>query len=128
MILVLLQNAYYPGGCKRPMNRRLWLWLLWRSHTGKRLKEMLPEGLEYYVDEANPKIGEHADACFPADLTHLSRLLDTVHPTLILACGRIAQEGCRKLDVPFMSVPHPAWRFLSKETTAEIRRKLETMV
>ena len=124
MILVLLQNPYRERGVDRYNDREFWLGRMWSSYTGKRLKEMLPEDMNIWVDNASWNWGEESSACFPADLVHIKNLVSKLEPEKILACGRIAQEGLRKLNIEYIPAPHPAYRALSKKMTAEIRSKL----
>jgi hypothetical protein len=122
-----LQNAYYPDGIEpdRIKDRRTWLRLLWRSHTGKRLKEMLPDEIETFITEASPMIGTKPSDAFEADLGFMrSEIQEHSNAKIILACGKIAQAGLDKLGVTYISAPHPAWRLLSKRMTAEIKEKL----
>jgi len=123
MILYILQNAYTSD--KHPFtNKKEWSKELLRSHSGRRLKEMIPDGAEFKVINASDNIGTHPSSSFKADLKHMSKLINKIKPDIICACGRIAQDGCRELGIKFISAPHPAWRQLSKKITRDIRRKL----
>ncbi len=122
MLLVVLQNAYRNGGVY--ISREEWLERLWVSHTGRRLREMLPDGCEPYVINASPQIGTHSGAVYPPDLAHIQAAIDRVRPDTILACGKLAQAGLDQLGVSYIAAPHPAWRRLSKARTAAIREKL----
>ena len=126
MILIFLQNAYASKDIKpwKLKQRKIWEPRLWKSHTGKRLKEMLPDGAVFYVANANPIIGTRASDCFDADIIHMQLEICNVKPDVILACGKIAQEGLNRLGQKYIAAPHPAWRLLSKAMTAEIRSKL----
>jgi 2-methylisocitrate lyase-like PEP mutase family enzyme len=88
---------------------------------------MLPDGVEVYVENASPRIGRKPNAVFPPDLEHIESVLEQVQPSVILACGRLAQTGLDKLGVNYVPAPHPAYRALSHEMTAEIRKKLEAV-
>ena len=122
-ILVFLQNAYYRRG--RALPRKVWEYALWKSHTGRRLREMLPSNCEVYIENASPKWGVESGACFPADTEHIQVIVKEQKPKIILACGTVAQAGLSELDIEFIPVPHPAWRLLSKEKIMEIRELLE---
>ena len=125
-LLVILQNAYGVTEKRRKQltTERLWLHGLWNSQTGKRLKEMLPSDLNIKIINASPKIGCYADALFPPDKKYLRHNINEFQPDVILACGRIAQQGMNVLDMPYMAAPHPAWRLLSKIKTEEIKLTL----
>jgi len=124
VLLVVLQNAYRKSGAPY-RNRRQWLKCLWLSHTGKRLRRMLPADIEPYVINANPQIGKHAGAVFPPDLEHLRQTIERVNPSVILACGRMAQTGLDALGVTYVAAPHPAWRQLTELEITVIREKLD---
>ena len=116
MLLVVLQNTY-----ELLTNTPEWETALWASHTGKRLREMLPDGMEFTVTNASKVIGSGVCSECPADTAHLTTIIEQVGPTRILACGKVAQAGLTELGVEFVAAPHPAWRLLSKDRTAAIR-------
>jgi len=124
MILFILQNAYHSDKYHF-RNSEEWSEDLIRSHTGRRLKEMFPVGINVVVVNASPLIGESAKSCFNADLSYIQEKIDRYRPAIICACGRIAQNGCRKLNLDFVSAPHPAWRALTKVQTKQIRNILK---
>lgn len=121
--LFILQNGYHSEKYQY-RNRQEWGRDLLRSHTGRRLSEMLPVGGTVKVVNAHPGIGKNAAACFGYDLRHMRRMLRRYRPDVICACGRIAQAGCRALGVEHIALPHPAWRQLSKKHTSRIRKQL----
>ena len=123
MILFILQNAYKSA--KHPFtNNQEWSRELLCSHTGRRLKEMIPDNSTYAVINASPLIGDNPDSIYIADTTHILNMIASIKPDVICACGKIAQEGCRKLNLTFIPAPHPAWRCLSKIITTKIRNRL----
>jgi len=101
---------------------------MWLSHTGSRLKEMLPDGSQVYVANANPKIGKETGAIFPPDLEHMQKVIDEINPELILGCGKIAQRGLSEMGIEYISAPHPAWRALSKKETGRICKRIKLAV
>ena len=125
-LLVVLQCAY--GNTKKRRRqlkkRRLWLKGLWDSHTGKRLKEMLPDNMDYQVINSTPKIGDRSDAVFPPDPVYIQAWVECYEPDYILACGKVAQEALEELGLEFFRAPHPAWRLLSKEDTSRFHDDL----
>ena len=127
MILVILQCAYYLDG--KPRNRVAWLQGLEHSHTGKRLKEMLPTGIDYYVINASQEIGSSSDALFPPDNKYIKHTIEHISPTIILACGKVAQAAVDEieLDIPIIKTYHPAFRGLSKDMTKSINECIQAV-
>jgi len=125
-VLVLLQNAYYRQGEYK--ERKQWLLDLNNSTTGIRLAEMLPIGLDYYITNASPLIGDHPDSYFDADINHLIAEITKVRPKLILACGECAQKGVAKITTPIKIIAtyHPAYRRLTKKITRKVRQEIIT--
>ena len=99
-----------------------WLHALWQSHTGKRLREMLPDDCTPTIINASLE----ADVVFPPSLASLQEALAGTQPdVVVLACGKTARQGLDEIGVTdYVSAPHPAWRALTKESTAEIRELL----
>jgi hypothetical protein len=123
MILFILQNAYTSD--KHPFKNEVeWSRELLRSHTGRRLKEMIPDGVEYRVINASPAIGNNAKSCYDPDTEHIKTLVEQIKPDIICACGRMAQKGCKSLGYDFIETPHPAWRQLSKNKSNEIKEQI----
>jgi len=127
MILIFLQNAYRKNGNKY-RSREHWLKRMWNSHTGRRLKEMLPSESQIYVANASPKIGKDANTIFYPDLEYMKRIINKVNPSIIVGCGKIAQKGLNELGVEYISAPHPAWRALSKKETKRICEEIRSIV
>jgi len=124
MILFILQNAYRSAKYQF-RNEDEWHEDLFRSHTGRRLKEMVPDGVQFCVVNSTDKIGDSADSLYFADPFHIECMLNGIKPDLVVACGKIAQAGCRELGIDFISAPHPAWRALSKKDTERIRNEIK---
>lgn len=120
MLLIILQNTY-----EHLTNSPAWKEVFWESYTGKRLREMLPEGIEFVVTNASKTIGDGPASVCRADGAHITAMIERVQPDRILACGKVAQAALEELGIDFLAAPHPAWRQLSKEKTAEIRAFLD---
>lgn len=122
-ILFFLQNAYRS---ERYQFRNVEEWYvdLMRSHSGRRLAQMIPEGVDVAVVNASPIIGDNAKSCYPPDPKHVRRMIRKHKPDIICACGKIAQRGLSEMGIEYVPVPHPAWRALSKEHVARIRQQL----
>ncbi len=135
-VLVVLQNAWRrnarPGQVSWSLvyperSRQLWERALWRSHTGKRLKGMLPENCEVRVGEASPKVANNPRDVFPMEPAHVRQQVEEWKPDVALLLGKEAQKA--KVLVEGMGVrvvvgPHPAYRLLSKAMAAEVRQKV----
>jgi hypothetical protein len=83
------------------------------STTGRRLRDFFGGLCDHVTwEEASPQIGTASGARFPADLDHLRRAFSEVRPLVVLAFGRVAQQGVR--DAGFtgavIDAPHPAAR------------------
>lgn len=124
-ILFILQNAYKSDKYKFT-NHEEWSNQLMRSHTGRRLKDMIPAGISFAVINASDKIGDNPNSCYEADLKYISKWIKKINPTVICACGKIAQNGCKELGINYVPAPHPAWRLFSKETAFEVRDNLQS--
>ena len=121
-VLVVLQCAYGDTERRREeiSDRDVWLAGLWKSYSGKRLKEMLPDEYDCIIINSTEEIGCDSAAIYPPDLEYIESWVNKTSPDIIVGCGKIAQRGLLDLGVEFVSAPHPAWRMLSKEKTAQI--------
>ena len=130
MVLVVLQNPYRNNALASGWNPSTWLKELWRSHTGTRLREVLPDDCDVRITNANPKLADSVSDCLPPDIAHLKRTATRVKPDVVLACGKMACQGISQLEtqIRVVEMPHPAYRALSKETTKQIRAKLDAAV
>ena len=129
-VLFVLQNAWRqeaPVGGRREWKPRHWAKALWASHTGRRLREFIPEGIELVVINASPEVGNRSTAVFLADAMRMHVQMQGLHPDLVVLCGKVAQElliVVKDYERPYVLAPHPAWRALSKARTAEIREEI----
>jgi len=127
MILFILQNAYKND--KHPFtNSEEWSRELLRSHTGRRLQEMIPANADYKVINASEEIGNNPDSIFKGNVEHVSGWIEKLKPDIIVACGRVAQQLCCDMKIKYLPVPHPAWRRLSKRETTETRIYLSNKI
>lgn len=120
LLLIFLQNAWgveegYVPSYERESFRK--------SHTSKRLTEAIPDGTIFEIRNCSPKIGIKSDSYFKADLEYIKEQINTIKPTLILACGKSARKAFEKLplDIPIVYMPHPTYRALSKKITGDVR-------
>ncbi len=135
-VLFVLQNAWRRGAVAGELEsdheQRAWTRGLWRSMTGKRLREMIPEDLmiagTFEVVNASLFVGKTSQSVFPADKVLMTLRLARYNPHLVVLCGRIAETLAPLLDEcgqHYLVTPHPAWRMLSKERTAQITGEIE---
>lgn len=118
-ILFILQCAYYVDGKKRPYT--VWEKRLWKSHTGRRLKNYIPDGVSYKVINSTFRSGVESSACFPPNLEYIKRKVEEFNPKVIVPCGKVAKEVVCELGLEYFPAPHPAWRQLSNEYIEKIR-------
>ena len=125
-ILVVLQCAYGTTAQRRKelQQKELWLQGLWNSHTGRRLRNMLPDNAIIDIINSTPRIGSKSSDYFPPNLEYIQTKIDIYSPDKILACGNVAQEALSKLNIAYISAPHPAWRQLSNIKISEIKEEL----
>ncbi len=129
-VLFVLQNAWRksakPG--ERDVGREsVWDRLLWRSQTGRRLSEMIPDDITFTVVNASALVGNHSSAVYPADQALMAMRLGRIKPAVVVLCGKVA-AGLAPLvedaQTTVIIAPHPAWRALSKEHTARIKTEI----
>lgn len=145
-LLVFLQNAWKHGaaegqtkwwpGATREESRRAWETALWRSQSGKRLVEMLPEVCETVIANVSPFIAPTAGTHYSMDESHVISQVLFHQPDVVLLLGKEARKAAAVIvtahdrrrgpsAIRIVVGPHPAWRLLSKAHTAEIRKELE---
>lgn len=136
-ILFVLQNAWRkgakPGERESDHSERAWHRQLWRSQTGKRLREIIPEDIfvldKFVVVNASPFVGSRSFAVFAADSLLMHARMQRLQPELVVLCGKVAQElvhVVKQHERPYILAPHPAWRLLSKVRTAEIKEEISS--
>ncbi len=127
VVLGLLQNSWsglYAGGI---WPRESWLKALWLSRTGKRLKHLVDGYAGHiYFDNTTPIVGETPDSVVPADLDHITSLLNVIKPIAIVTFGRFAERAILELeiDIPVLFLPHPACRVVTNECFKEAAKLL----
>jgi hypothetical protein len=122
-ILVLLQNAY---GVKPGYVPDYGLESFARCHTGKRLREALPDDVTVKIRNCSPLVGRTSDSFFAPDIDYVREQILDVQPDVILACGKSAHYTCEQIvpGVPVVKMPHPAFRALSKRATKSTKELL----
>lgn len=115
-LLIILQNAYTddPTHAERfRHDNEFWLSRLFQSHTGKRLRKMIPGGVTHSIINATREIGTESSSNIPPDPVHVRVEIANYRPRVILACGVNAQKAMDELRIEYIPAPHPAWRQLS---------------
>jgi hypothetical protein len=126
-VLFVLQNAYRSEKYNFS-NDEEWQGALQKSHTGRRLQAMIPADTQAFVINSSLSIGDNPDSCYPADSAYIKNKIERIEPDIICACGKIAEDGLKKIGVEFVALPHPAWRQLSNDTVYAIRSRLESLL
>jgi hypothetical protein len=137
MIVVLLQNAWSPMYAGEVWPRRSWLQALAGCRTGVRLEQCLPipdfgplwEGVDYWVDNTTPICGDTARSVVKPDVAHVRGVLADKRPSLVLACGRQAQQVMSTMACVHycryggsrLYMPHPAMRLLTNLACEHVR-------
>ena len=123
-VLGFLQNTWVndPPRCQEILDRcesmkerRYYTsaWLFMGCQTGRRLKAAFGEDEVYEIewDNASPKLADVSSGSFPPDPAHIRAVLDEVQPDVVLAFGRVAQNGVGPLwEGPLIVGPHPTAR------------------
>jgi hypothetical protein len=123
-LLVILQNAYgveegyVPSFDKESFQN---------CHTGRRLRNAIPMGLDVNIINASPQVGEEASSCFDPDIGYVSSKVEEISPDIILACGVNAKKAIKQVevDVPVLEMPHPAFRGLTNKTLYDIMEEIQ---
>jgi len=122
--ITFLQNAWSPRWAGRHWPRQRWLGALRRSHSGRRLSDMLDDlsicwNLTTTVCATPEEIPE-------PDVPYIRTIIAQQSPKLIVACGRVAEETLQELWLgPLLVVPHPTYRMLTKQLYREAKHIIE---
>ncbi len=124
VVLCVLQNAWCDP--KRPIWRseREWVRRLWLSHTGRRLKRMLPDDIVPICINSTKKVGTTTLETFAPDIQHIQAAYWQYRPQLVVGFGRIAQHGLTLAGIEHFAAPHPAWRQLSIQHELQVRYEI----
>ena len=125
-ILYILQCAYYTDGVDRQFE--VWKSRLWKSHTGRRLADYIPNDVTFEVINSTLQIGTSSDACFEPDLVYIENKIKEYSPKLIIPLGKVAESAIKDLDYEYFPAPHPAWRQLSVSHINEIKTKTKLIL
>lgn len=128
-VMFVLQNAWRRGARPgdRDWNDRVWRWALWQSRTGRRLKLMIPAGVEFEVMNASPYVATHPSVRFEPDLDHVREELARWRPDVVVLLGAMSGKLAADLASPALAIvtgPHPAHRLLSNTRIAMMRAEI----
>jgi hypothetical protein len=127
MIVVFLQNAWSPYYAGRTWPRSRWLLALERSRSGQRLK-LLVDDLDQ-CENTTPIVGPTPSSVVLPDEEHILEILRRRQPTIVVACGRQAEDVLTRLwNGPLLALPHPASRTLTNELYNKARGWLDSRV
>lgn len=119
--LVFLQNAWSPMYAGGTWPRRSWLRALELSRSGQRLKLLIDD--YDCVENTTPIVGPTAASVVPPDLDYVREILEARRPTVVIACGKQAEEALGQIwGGGLVVVPHPACRILTNELYAQARK------
>lgn len=126
-VVAFLQNCWFPPGTPAiitnrylndPKYRRV---VLSRTMSGRRLVRAF--GIYYneiWWDNASQAIGEFPQSRHPADIRHMSRVIEENAPLTVLAFGRVAADGIMELQhgrgvsLEWHFSPHPNARGITQ--------------
>ena len=130
-VLFVLQNAWRKSAKPGEIDlgrKSVWDRLLWKSQTGRRLREIIPDDITFEVVNASALVGNHSASVYPADQALMAMRLRSIKPDVVVLCGKVAAGLAPLVEASQMTLvitPHPAWRLLSKEHTARIKTEIE---
>lgn len=126
-LLIILQNAYgVEDGFVPTYNRKIFAC----SHTGRRLKNAIPENISVEIINASPLVGKESSANFKPDVNYVKSKCLEIMPDVVLACGVNARKVTEKMNllVPIIYMPHPAYRALENKTLLAVREEIESII
>lgn len=125
-LLIVLQNAYgVEDGYIPSYNKDSFI----NCHTGKRLKEVIPDDIEFTIINSSPKIGEKSNSYFPPDINYVNKEITKFNPKIILFCGCNGKILMNEIKFKnSVHMPHPAYRALSKKITNNVKEKIKEML
>lgn len=132
MIVVFLQNAWAHPSSVSAMreSRRVWLYALALSRSGRRLVHLLGESFtsdeQYHLDNLTKEIGLSSNSNHKPQPHHIKAVIAEHDPTLVVGCGNSCAATLPTIwSGPLLLVPHPAFRLLTNDLYIEGRRLIE---
>ena len=128
-LLVVLQNAYTKTeAVKDNYVPALDCPVFQNSHTGRRLKNAIPDNINVQIINANPDVGNNADSNFPPDTNYVMAKINEHQPNIILACGKNARQAIPTINIPVITMPHPAYRALTNQTIQNTKETINAYI
>ena len=125
-LLVVLQNAYGVEDGYIPSYDRA---SFRNCHTGRRLKEVLPDGIIPEIINSNPKVGDISSSYFKPDIDYVRKRIEEIKPKVILFCGANGKILIEQIGFPnSVHMPHPAYRALTKKMTSDTKEKIKELL
>ena len=128
-LLVFLQNPWTKKRVflGKPWDDEQWEKALWESRSGIRLAQVLPKRLTVAVRNANPIPTRHVTGIRYPDPVYVREQIGMFSPRLLLLCGvearKIVMMG---FNIPFITMPHPAFRLLSGHALDAIKAQIQS--
>jgi len=130
VVLCFLQNAWSPVYAGRLWPRESWLKALHLSRSGQRLKVLTAAApdYEFHFDNTTPLVGKYPSTLLPPDLKHITTVIKTVKPKVIVTCGSLAAWAVTPLagELPVLQLPHPAYRVVTNRLFKQAGELLQT--
>lgn len=122
-LVLFLQNAWSPFWAGGEWPRDSWLAALKRSRSGQRLRVLIDDF--DVCENTTPIVGATSSSVIPPNSEHITALLNRRMPTVVVTCGKQAEQALLNLwPGPLLAIPHPAHRLLTDGLYREARELL----
>ena len=120
-VLYILQNAWHRDAIHgERWDGPSWEAALWQSMTGKRLREMIPRGIEVGVMNATPLASNRCDDVLLPNPVYVVDRITQWRPHVVVLLGGQAKSLLRLIRPACITAPHPCYRQLSKGQTGDV--------
>ena len=116
MIVGFLQNAWSPVYAGSEWPRKSWLRALHASRSGKRLCVLVEasDREDWWWDNTARQVAATPKGVCPADKQHITSVLQTMEPEIVVALGKQAGQALPSLWAgPLCVLPHPTYRLVT---------------
>jgi hypothetical protein len=128
--MVFLQNPWTKQRVflGKPWDCEQWEKAMWESRSGIRLAQILPKRLKVVVRNANPIPTRHVTGVRRPDPVYVREQVIKYAPKALLLCGNEARTiSTMGFNLPFVEMPHPAYRLLTGHACDAIRAQLQSL-